>query len=341
VIEDCLKISAYFGERDTVRGGALLADHMLDLFEEHALQTSILLRGTEGFGEKHRLQTQRFLSLSEDLPMIGIGVDARDRVASLVERLRDSFSSGLFTVERARMLTGRVGAVELPDALGEETKLTIYCGRAERVLGRPAITAIVDLLRRHGLDGATVLLGVDGVVHGLRQRGRFFSRNANVPVMIVAVGSSATIAQALPKLGSALDRPLLTLERVTVLKRDGRRLAPLGEHPDDDARRARTWQKLMIYAGEQARWEGHPLYVQLIRGLRRENAAGATAIRGVWGYHGEHAPHGDRLLSLRRHVPVVTVVVDRPSEIRRLWPLVDAATAETGLVTSELVYERS
>jgi PII-like signaling protein len=159
--------------------------------------------------------------------------------------------------------------------------------------------------------------------------------------MVVAVGSSETIAQTLPELGSALDRPLLTLERVSVLKRDGRRLAALGEYADEDADRARTWQKVMVYAGEQARFDGHPLYVELIRRLRLENAAGATAIRGVWGYHGDHAPHGDRLLSLRRRVPVVTVVVDRPSEIRRLWPVIDAATAETGLVTSELVYERS
>jgi PII-like signaling protein len=341
VIDDCLKITAYFGERDTVRGGDLLADHVLDLFAAHGLRTSILLRGTEGFGEKHRLQTQRFLSLSEDLPVIGVGVDARDRVLPAVEALRGLFSSGLLTVERARMLTGTVEAVELPEALGDEAKLTIYCGRRERVHGQPAATAIVDLLRRHGLAGATVLLGVDGIVHGRRQRATFFSRNTDVPVMIVAVGSSMRIAHALPMLGDALDRPFLTLERVAVLKRDGRRLAPVPDHPDEDALRARTWQKVVVYAGEQARFDGRPLHVELIRRLRLERAAGTTAVRGIWGYHGEHAPHGDRLLSLRRHVPMVTVVVDRPSRIRRLWPIVDAATAETGLATSELVYERS
>jgi PII-like signaling protein len=203
------------------------------------------------------------------------------------------------------------------------------------------MTAVVELLQRHGVSGASVLLGVDGMVHGLRQRAQFFSRNENVPLMIVAVGSAASIADAIPKLGSILDRPLFTFERVTVLKRDGETLAPLGDHPDDDMARARVWQKLMIYASEQARWHGHPLYVELIRRLRREHAAGATAIRGIWGYHGDHAPHGDRLLSLRRYVPVVTIVVDRPSELRRLWPIIDAATAEHGLVTSELVYEHS
>jgi len=341
VIEDCLKLTAYFGERDTVRGGDLLADHLLDVFEEHRLRTSILLRGVEGFGEKQRLQTQRLLSLSEDLPVIGVGIGARDQVVPVVERVRDVFSSGLLTVERARIASGPIGPLELPETLGEETKLSVYCGRRERMQGRSAATAIVDLLHRQGLAGATVLLGVDGVVHGVRQRGRFFSSNADVPVLVVAVGSSTTIAAALPELEVALDRPLATLERVTVLKRDGRRLAALAHHPDEDVDRARVWQKLMVYAGEQARFDGHPLYSELIGRLRREHAAGATAIRGVWGYHGDHRPHGDRLRSLRRHVPVVTILVDRPSEIRRLWPLIDAATSETGLVTSELVYERS
>lgn len=338
--DDCLKVTAYFGERDTV-DGRFLAEHVLDVFEEHALQTSVLLRGTEGFGVKHRLQTQRFLSLSEDLPIVAIGVDARSRVEPLIDHVDSSFGHGLFTVERARMITGRVGEIDIPEALSDEIKLTIYCGRAERVYGKPAMTAIVDLLQRHGVSGATVLLGVDGVVHGLRQRAQFFSRNTNVPLMIIAVGSAESIADAVPKLGSILDRPLFTFERITVLKRDGETLNPVGDYADHDSERARVWQKLMIYASEQARFHGHPLYVELIRRLRHENGSGATAIRGIWGYHGDHAPHGDRLFSLRRHVPVVTIVVDRPSEIRRLWPIVDDATAEHGLVTSELVYEHS
>ncbi|HEU4977515.1 MAG TPA: DUF190 domain-containing protein, partial [Solirubrobacteraceae bacterium] len=57
----------------------------------------------------------------------------------------------------------------------------------------------------------------------------------------------------------------------------------------------------------------------------------------VWGYHGAHAPHGDRFWSLRRHVPVLTVIVDTPERIRRWFAIVDELTAETGLVTSELV----
>jgi PII-like signaling protein len=334
--EDCLKITTYFGERDR-HEGRYLADALLDLFERHALQTSILLRGTEGFGIKHRLQTQRLLTLSEDLPLVAIGVDSRPRVEPVVAELRDHLQNGLLTVEHSRMLTGRIGTVEMPAELGDETKLTVYVGRTEKVYGKPAATAIIDLLQRQGIAGATVFLGVDGMVHGLRQRARFFGRNADVPLMIISVGASASIADTLPKLGSLLDRPLLTLEPLRVLKRDGERLSRPDHVPDEDEHGLHVWQKLMIYSGEQARFDGHPLYVELIRRLRKANAAGATSLRGVWGYHGDHPPHGDRLLSLRRHVPVVTSVIDRPDEIQRLWPIIDEATAETGLVTSETV----
>jgi PII-like signaling protein len=334
--QDCLKVTTYFGERDR-HNGRFLADELLELYEEHAFETSILLRGIEGFGIKHRLQTQRLLSLSEDLPLVAIGVDSRQRVEPVIEELRRRVPEGLLTVERARMLTGRIGAVELPEELQAAVKLTVYCGRAERVNGKPAATAIVDLLQRHGIAGATVFLGVDGTTHGLRQRARFFSRNFNVPLMIISVGAGTAIAEVLPKLGSLLERPLLTLERIRVLKRDGEHLADLDHVPERDESGLQLWQKLMIYTSEQARIDGHPLYVELIRRLRRSNASGATALRGIWGFHGDHAPHGDRLLSLRRHVPVVTVIVDRPQDVQRLWPIVDEATATTGLVTSELV----
>jgi PII-like signaling protein len=42
-------------------------------------------------------------------------------------------------------------------------------------------------------------------------------------------------------------------------------------------------------------------------------------------------------LSVRRGVPVVTVVVDQPSAIQRWWAVIDEVTDEAGLVTSEMV----
>jgi PII-like signaling protein len=92
-----------------------------------------------------------------------------------------------------------------------------------------------------------------------------------------------------------------------------------------------------VYSSHSATHEGRPLHLQLIRRLRESDAAGATSLRGIWGFHGDHAPHGDRLLRIRRHVPVVTSVIDTPGRIARAFQIVDELTAEHGLVTSEMI----
>ena len=97
------------------------------------------------------------------------------------------------------------------------------------------------------------------------------------------------------------------------------------------------WQKLMVYASEQSRHDGGPLYIELVRRLREAGAAGATSLRGIWGYHGDHTPHGDTFWQLRRRVPVLTVIVDTPANIHRWFAIVDELTQQTGLVTSEIV----
>ncbi len=294
-------------------------------------------RGAEGFGLKHRLRTDRILTLSEDLPLVSVAVDTRMRIENLLEEVIAVKRHGLITLERARMLTGEVGAVTLPEELHEATKLTIYVGRQERVSGSPAFVAVCDLLHRRGIAGATVLLGVDGTAHGVRQRARFFGRNAEVPMMVIAVGAGEQIARVLAELGTLLSRPLLTLERVRVCKRDGQLLSPPRLLPATDEHGLATWQKLMVYASEQARHGRGPLHVALVRRLRASGASGATCLRGVWGFHGDHAPHGDRLLQLRRHVPVVTIIVDTPERIAASFEIVDQLTDEAGLVTSEMV----
>jgi PII-like signaling protein len=326
VNDDCLKLTTYFGERDRARGG-WLADAFIDVYARHGLQASLVMRGMEGFGVKQHLRTDRLLSLSEDLPLVTVAVDARARIEAALEDVRALEFDGLLTLERARMLTGRIE----PVALAGEVKLTVYVGRHEGVH-----ETVVALLRERGIAGATVLLGVDGTILGERHRAAFFGRNAGVPLMVIAVGDGARIAGVLPELGALLERPLITLERVRVCKRDGERLAAPQEPPEG------AWQKLMVYAGEQSR-----LHDELVRRLRRAGAAGATTLRGVWGYHGDHAPHGDSFWQLRRRVPVLTVVVDTPARTRRWFAIADELTRETGLLTSEIVpvarltYERN
>jgi PII-like signaling protein len=329
---DCLKLTSYFGERRRT-GDGFTADALLGLYGRHEIATSILLRGTEGFGLKHHQRTDRSLTLSEDLPLVAVAVDARPRIEAILGDAVRLTGSGLVTLERARLLTGDLG----PADLHEPTKLTIYLGRTERVYRVPAFVAVCDLLHRRGIAGATALLGVDGTAHGQRERAAFFGRNTQTPMMLISVGSGEQISRVLPELGALLSRPLLTLERITICKRDGERLSTPGALPGTDETGMPLWRKLMVYTSEAARFEGQPIHRAIVRRLRQAGISGATTLRGVWGFHGDHPPHGDRLFQAGRHVPAVTVVVDTPERIATAFSVIDQLTAQQGLVTSETV----
>lgn len=334
--EDCLKLTSYFGERDRANGG-FLADAFTDIFARRELQASLVMRGVTGFGLKHHLRTDRLLSLSEDLPLVSVAVDSRERIESALEELTALRFDGLVTLERALMVAGKIEAAPMRWEGRASTKLTVYLGRHQRIGGNLGYEAVVRLLHQRGIAGATVLLGVDGTFHGARERASFVRRNTMVPLMVITVGDSGRIDEVLPELGEMLPSPLVTLERATICKRDGCLLSLPPELPDKDPAGLSMWQKLTVYTSEQAHYEGAPLHQRLVRELRKAGAAGATSLRGIWGYHGDHQPHGDSFWQLRRRVPVLTVIVDTPSRVREWFSIVDRLTSETGLVTSEMV----
>ncbi len=339
--EDALKLTSYFGERQRTADNGFAADALLDLYGQRGIATSILLRGVEGFGARQRLRTDRSLTLSDDLPLTAVAVDTRSRIEGLLESTSGLLRSGLVTLERARLLTGDIEVVGPSEAPDDETKLTVYLGRQERVYRVPAFVAVCDLLHRRGIAGATALLGVDGTAHGKRQRAAFFSRNAGTPMMVIAVGSAAQINRVLPELGGLLRQPLLTLERVRICKRDGVLLCrppAAGESlPPADPTGMPLARKLMVYTSEAALHDGQPIHRAIVRRLRAAGISGATTQRGMWGFHGDHPPHGDRLLQLGRHVPAVTIVIDTPDRIQTAFDIIDDLTAEHGLVTCETV----
>jgi PII-like signaling protein len=333
-----LKLTIYFGERDRA-GGRSAAEALGELFARRGVLLAVLLRGIEGFGLKHRLQTHRILSLSEDLPLVWVAVDRPQLIESLAAEVDDLVPEGLVTLERARILseggTPDAGALDHPG--GEDAKLTLYLGRGERHRGRLAYLALVDALREAGVEGASVLLGVDGVRDGERRRARLLGPNSAVPVMVIAVGSRARIARALAATREIAPGRVATLETARILKRDGVPRRPLRRPDPEDGAGLGVWQKIMVFTAEDSRTEHGPLYVELVRRLREAGVAGATALGGVWGYSGSGPPHGDRMLRLRRGVPVVVVSVDRPGRISAAWPMIDRLTARSGVVTGELV----
>lgn len=323
---NALKLTAYFAERQR-SGGRFLADSMLDLFAQRGIAASVMLRGIAGFGHQRIIRTDQSLTLSEDPSVAIAAVDDPDVIAGLAGEVAAMTGSGLLTLERARRLDDDMTSAPMP---GDAVKLTVYLGRNRRYDGAPAYKALCALLHRHGFAGVSVLLGVDGTAHGERRRAHFFGRNVDVPLMVIAIGSAQQVAAATSELAMVMERPLVTVEQV--------QLGGPSTLPDTDSRGRPLWQQLTVFTSEASRHDGLPIHRALVRRLWESGASsGVTVLRGIWGFHGDAEPHGDKLIQLGRQVPVTTVIVDTPGNIARCYQIADAIVGRDGLITSETV----
>ena len=155
--------------------------------------------------------------------------------------------------------------------------------------------------------------------------------------MVIAVGSGEQIMRVLPELGGLLRQPLITLERVRICKSDGELIEAPHALPGADDDGMALWQKLMVYTSESHLYRGQPINRAIIRRLRAAGCSGATTLRCIWGFSGDHQPHGDRTFQFGRHVPTVTIIIDTPKRIAESFAIIDEFTAEHGLITSEMV----
>lgn len=325
--DEILTLSMYFAERER-RDGRFLAETLLDLLDERGVNTSVMLRGIAGLGSANIARSDRSLSLSEDSPVSIAAVDTPDRISSLAGDVVSTVDRGMITVQR-----GRFGHGSTP-ALGGDVRLSLYLARRQRIAGAPGYVAVCDALHRLGFAAAEVLLGVDGTVAGERRKARFFSRNAEVPLVVVGVGSGAQAAAALEELRALVPEPLFTVEPVLVCKSRGGALAVPG-----DVTGPEPFRRLTVRTAEDTHHEGRPIHRALIQRLKEYgHSSGATVLRGIWGFHGGEEPHGDGFPQLTRHVPVSTVIVGAAATVTAIYPIVDELTGRDGLVTCEAVH---
>lgn len=332
--QDYLKLTAYFSERQRI-DSRFLADSIFDLLAEKKIASSVLMRGIASFGHDGIIRSDRSLTLSEDPPVAIAAIDTESTISRFAHDAINLMAHGTVTLERARLVT-KSGEVPLPDR--HDVKLTVYVGRRKIVNGMPAYYAVCDVLHRHRFDGVSVLLGVDGTVEGERRRAKFFSRNLDVPLMIIAVGSATQVHNVIDELETLIHSRTITIEQVQICIRDGELISRPKALPATDSSGRPIWQKLMIHTSESEHHDGVPIHRALVRRLwESHTASGATVLRGIWGYYGDHKPHGDAIIQFRRQVPVTTTVIDTPERIQHIFDIVDDVTGRRGLVSSEMV----
>lgn len=95
--------------------------------------------------------------------------------------------------------------------------LRIFIGESDLYEGRALYQAIVELLRRRGLAGATVLRGIAGFGMSSRLHTAHILRlSEDLPIVIECVDITEKIEAVLPELDGMIGDGLVTLERIDV-----------------------------------------------------------------------------------------------------------------------------
>jgi len=219
----------------------------------------------------------------------------------------------------------------------------------------PLYQWIVEMARRDGLQGATVLKGVAG----LRPSGAVLLESPwklaqELPVIIEVIDTVPRIEALLAKVEPVFPEGTITLERarVVVYRADGGRAARLAageasvvESKDASAASEVRTMKLpeegvllRIFIGEADREPGRdrPLYQAIVQRARDAHLAGATVLKGPLGFGKHSRVHSAKLLELSSDLPIVVEIVDAEEKINAFLPVVDELVTE-GLVTLEAV----
>jgi PII-like signaling protein len=96
--------------------------------------------------------------------------------------------------------------------------LRIYIGESDHWHGKPLYQAIVELLRREGMAGATVLRGIEGFGANSRiHTARILRLSEDLPVVVEVIDQTDRIERVLPMLDEMVGEGLMTLMDVSIV----------------------------------------------------------------------------------------------------------------------------
>lgn len=103
-----LRLTIFIGESDQWHHKPLFTE-IVHRAHKAGLAGATVIRGYEGFGASSLIHTSRLLSLSEDLPIVVIIIDAEPRIRDFLPELDELVTEGLVVLDEVEVLryTGR------------------------------------------------------------------------------------------------------------------------------------------------------------------------------------------------------------------------------------------
>jgi len=101
---------------------------------------------------------------------------------------------------------------------GQQTLMRIFIGEKKKHRHKPLYQAIVEMLRKEKLAGATVLRGITGFgVKSHLRSANLLALSQDLPMVVECVDTRENIDRILPKIDEMVGEGLVTLEKVEVI----------------------------------------------------------------------------------------------------------------------------
>jgi uncharacterized protein len=101
---------------------------------------------------------------------------------------------------------------------GERTLMRIHIGESDKWHGKLLYEAIVEMLRKEGFSGVSVLRGVAGYGNSsIYHTDKILRLSQDLPIILEVVEYAERIEQLLPRLDEMVEGGLITLEKVRVI----------------------------------------------------------------------------------------------------------------------------
>ena len=105
---------------------------------------------------------------------------------------------------------------KLPD---EHLLMRIFIGESDRFKHLPLYEALLEMLKKEGIAGATVLRGVCGFgVNRLYHTQKLLDLSADLPMVVEVVDTADKINAIMPRIDDMIGDGMITLETITVLR---------------------------------------------------------------------------------------------------------------------------
>ena len=107
----------------------------------------------------------------------------------------------------------------MPKLVGENVLMRIFIGESDKHGHIPLYEALVELFRKEGFAGVTVLRGVSGFgAHRVYHTHKLLDLSVDLPMVIEVVDTQEKIDAIMAKVDEMIESGLITLEKVKVIR---------------------------------------------------------------------------------------------------------------------------